>query len=83
MNQTLLKIVSDNKGLILSAVGAFMRGESPQSWIKKLATTHPALKELNLDDLDGTAAKLCKDNNINQTELTGEITEFANSYIHK
>ena len=64
MNQTLLKIASENKGLIMSGIGAFIRGEDPVTWIKKVAQTHPALKEYKIDsveELDATATKLCCD----------------------
>ena len=81
MNPTLLKIASENKGLIMSGIGAFIRGEDPVTWIKKVAQTHPALKEYNLDDLSGTAAQVCRENNVDQAQLSSEIREFANSYI--
>ena len=80
MNPTLLKIAKENRALIYSGIGAFIRGEDPITWIKKVAQTHPALREYNLDDLEGTAAKLCEDKNVDQAQLTSEIKEFANSY---
>lgn len=83
MRQILMQILKENRGLVMSGVGAFIRGEDPVTWIKKVAQTHPALREYNLDDLEGTASQLCKDNNINQAELSSEIKGFANSYIHK
>ena len=83
MNQMLLQLLKENKGLVMSGIGAFIRGEDPVTWIKKVARTHPALREYNLDDPDGTAAKLCRDQNIDQNELSQEIAEFANSIIHK
>ena len=80
MNPTLLKIAKENKGLILSGVGAFIRGEDPVTWIKKVAQTHPALRDYNLDDPIGTAEMLCHEKNVDQAQLTSEIKEFANSY---
>ena len=41
--------------LLLQAVGAALRGESPQAFMKRLANQHPQLKRMNLDDLQGTA----------------------------
>ena len=81
MNQMLLQILKENKGLVMSGIGAFIRGEDPVTWIKKVARTHPALREYNLDDLDGTASQLCRENNIDQAQLSKDIKEFANSYI--
>ena len=83
MNQVLLQILKENKGLVMSGIGAFIRGEDPVTWIKKVARTHPALREYNLDDLDGTAAQLCREKNIDQAQLSKDITEFANSYIQQ
>lgn len=83
MNQMLMQLIKENKGLIMSGIGAFIRGEDPVSWIKRLAQTHPALREYNLDDVNATAAQVCKEKNIDQAALANDITEFANSYIQK
>lgn len=83
MNQALLQIIKENKGLIYSAIGAAMRGESPQSWIKNVARSNPKLQGYNLDDLEGTAAQVCKENNVDQNKLSSEVMEFANSFIQK
>ena len=80
MNPTLLKIAKENKALIYSGIGAFIRGEDPVTWIKKVAQTHPALKEYNLDDPIGTAEQICQEKQVDQAQLTSEIKEFANSY---
>ena len=65
--------------MIRQAVGAMMRGESPQAFLKNLANTNPQLQGLNLDDLEGTAKALCEKNNVNMEQLAGQIMEFANS----
>ena len=36
--------------ILMQAVGAAMRGESPQNFMKRLANQHPQLKKMNLDD---------------------------------
>ena len=48
--------------ILMQAMGAYMRGETPQDFMKKLARTHPQLQGLNLDDLEGTANKLAQQN---------------------
>ena len=41
--------------VLLQAVGAALRGESPQAFLRRLANQHPQLKRINLDDLQGSA----------------------------
>lgn len=48
--------------ILMQAVGAYMRGETPQDFMKKLARSRPELKGLDLDDLEGTANKLAQQN---------------------
>ena len=68
-----------NNNMMMQALGAMMRGESPQAFLKNLANTNPQLQGLNLDDLEGTAKALCDKNNVDMNELAQKITEFANS----
>ena len=72
-----------NNNMMMQALGAMMRGESPQAFLKNLANSNPQLQGLNLDDLEGTARALCEKNNVNMNELAQKITEFANSNITK
>lgn len=70
-----------NNNIIMSAIGAMMRGENPQDFIKNLANTNQKLQGLDLDNLESTAKTLCDRNGINMNELAGRIQEFANSNI--
>ena len=65
--------------MMMQAMGAMMRGESPKDFLKNLANSNPQLQGLNLDDLQGTAKALCEKNNVNMNELAEKIQEFANS----
>ena len=65
--------------MIMKAMGAMMRGESPQMFLKNLANTNPQLQGLNFDDLEGTARSLCEKNNIDMNQLADQIRGFANS----
>ena len=65
--------------MMMQAFGAMMRGESPQDFLKQLASTNPQLQGLNLDDLEGTARALCDKNNVNMEQLAAQIQGFANS----
>lgn len=68
-----------NNNMMMSALGAMMRGESPSAFLKNLANTNPQLQGLNLDDLEGTAKALCEKNNVNMNELADKIKDFAKS----
>ena len=65
--------------MIMKAMGAMMRGESPSDFLKNLANTNPQLQGLNLDDLEGTATALCQKNNVNMEQLADQIRGFAKS----
>ena len=65
--------------MIMKAMGAMMRGESPSDFLKNLANTNPALQGLDLDNLEGTAKALCEKNNVNMEQLAEQIKGFANS----
>ena len=64
--------------MIMQAMGAMMRGESPQAFLKNLANSNPQLQGLNFDDLEGTARELCNRNNVNMEQLADQIKGFAN-----
>lgn len=68
-----------NNNMMLQALGAMMRGESPQAFLKNLANTTPQLQGLDLNDLKGTAKALCEKNNVNMNELASKIQDFAKS----
>lgn len=74
-----MNIFSNN--MMMQAFGAMMRGESPQMFLKNLASTNPQLQGLDLDNLEGTAKSLCEKNNIDMNQLADQIRGFANSNI--
>lgn len=79
MNPLLMLTGGNNNNMMMQALGAMMRGESPQQFLKNLANTNPQLQGLNFDDLEGTARSLCEKNNVNMDQLADKIREFANS----
>lgn len=64
---------------VIQAIGAMMRGENPQTFMKNLASTNPALQGLDLDNLEETARTLCQKNNVDMNQLAEQIKGFANS----
>ena len=59
--------------ILLQALGAALRGESPQAFMKRLANTHPQLKKINLDDLYGSAQQLCNERGLNVEDVTKSV----------
>ena len=66
---------------VMQAIGAMMRGENPQTFMKNLANTNPQLQGLDLDNLEETARALCEKNNVDMNQLADQIKGFANSNI--
>lgn len=61
-----------SNNVMMQALGAMMRGESPQQFLKNLAKTNPQLQGLDLDNLDKTAEQLYaeKGEDINAAKAT-------------
>lgn len=69
--------------ILMQAVGAAMRGESPQQFMKRLANQHPQLKRMNLDDLQGTAQQLCQQQGVNADEVAKKIDGVIDPLLPK
>ena len=50
---------TSSTAIMKQALGAMLRGESPQQFLKNLAKTNPQLQGLDLDNIDKTAEELC------------------------
>lgn len=64
-----------NGNIFMQAVGAMMRGESPRDFMRQLANTNPALRGINLDDLNGEAQRICSEHGVDAGKLTAEIKQ--------
>lgn len=69
--------------ILLQAVGAALRGESPQAFMKRLANQHPQLKRMNLDDLQGSAQQLCKEKGVNAEDVAKDIDGVISPMLPK
>lgn len=74
---------SGGTNILLQAVGAALRGERPQQFMKRLANQHPQLKRMNLDDLQGEAAKLCKEKGVNPEDVAKDIDGVISPMLPK
>ena len=61
--------------IMLKAVGAMMRGDSPQDFLRDLARTTPELQGMDLSDINATASRLCRERGIDEAKITAEIKQ--------
>lgn len=85
MGNSLLSLFGGDgaSSILMQAVGAALRGESPQAFMKRLANQHPQLRKMNLDDLQGTAQKLCQQNGVSASEVAKSIDSTIDPLIPK
>lgn len=60
-------------GIFMKAVGAFMRGESPTDFMRSLANSRPELGGIDLSNLNGEAARICRERGVDPNQLTEQI----------
>ena len=65
----------DFMSILMQMVGAAIRGESPQAFMKRLANQHPAMKKVNFNDLMGSAQQLAKENNVDIDQLKSKLDD--------
>jgi hypothetical protein len=67
---------------MMQAVGAMMRGESPQSFLQNLAKTNPQLQGLDLENPSQAAEQLYKDKGQDigtaKTSIMDRVSAFMN-----
>ena len=67
--------------IMMQAVGAAMRGESPEAFMKKLAKNNPQLKGIDLDNLEESAHKLAKQKGIDENALIENVKSSVNKFM--
>ena len=80
----LLSMLSGGTGfaqIMMQAVGAAMRGESPQSFMQSLAKTNPQLKGLDLNNLEQTAHSLAKQKGVDEYKLIESVKSSVNNLM--
>ena len=77
----LLKLMGRNNGntnILGVVMGAMMSGQSPQDFLRSQAANYPQLKDMDLNDLEGTAKKLCQQQGKNVDEVVGQAKNLIN-----
>ena len=66
--------------IMMQAIGAAMRGESPQKFMKNLANNHPQLKRMNLNDLQATATQLAQQSGVNINDVENQLNQMVGAF---
>ena len=61
--------------ILMQAVGAAMRGESPEVFMQNLARTNPQLRGLDLNNLEQTAQNLAQQKGVDEKALTEKVKQ--------
>lgn len=69
--------------ILLQALGAALRGETPQSFMQGLANQHPQLKQYDLNNLQNTAQQVCAQNGVDMNQAIQQIDNIASPLINK
>ena len=69
--------------ILFQAIGAAMRGESPQDFIQNIANSDPRLKKVDLNDLMGSAQKLAQEQGLNIDDVQKQIDQAINPMINR
>jgi len=87
MQNPILQMLGGNQtpqsNIMMQAVGAMMRGESPQTFLQNLAKTNPALQGLDLNNPSMAAEQLYKDKGQDINEAKTSIMNKVSSFIRK
>ena len=71
---------NQNSNIMMQAVGAMMRGESPQAFLQNLARTNPQLQGLDFSDINKTAEDLYAKKGEDINAAKSKINSFINSF---
>lgn len=76
-----LNNVSPQNNIMMQAVGAMLRGESPQQFLQNLAKTDPRLQGMDLSDPNKAAEELYKQQGQDINTAKSSIMQKVSSFI--
>ena len=79
--QQLMQSQNPSSNIMMRAIGAMLRGESPQQFMQNLAKTNPQLQGLDLSNLDKTAEELYKKNGEDYGSAKTSLKDRVNQFI--
>lgn len=66
--------------IAMQAVGAALRGETPQDFLRGLANSRPELRGIDVNDLEGSARKLAQQKGVDfdtvKSQAMGELQKY-------
>ena len=69
--------------IMMQAIGAMLRGETPQSFLQNLARTTPELQGLDLNNLNQTAEKLYQEKGQDINAAKSSIMDKVSMFMKK
>ena len=86
-NNPILQMLSGSQNpqsnIMMQAVGAMLRGETPQSFLQNLAKNNPQLQGLDLNNPSQAAEQLYKDKGQDINTAKTSIMERVSAFINK
>lgn len=79
--QALNSVSQSQNSIMLQAVGAMLRGETPQSFLQNLAKNTPELKGLDLSNPSQAAEKLYKEKGQDINQAKASIRDRFNNFL--
>lgn len=81
--QAPIQSATSTPNIFMQAIGAALRGESPQDFMQNLATYHPQLRQYDLSNLQATATQVCQQNGVNIQNTINQIDNAISPFINK
>lgn len=67
--------------ILMQAIGAALRGESPQQFMQNLAQTHPQLRQYDLSNLQDTAQQICQQKGVDINQTINQIDDITSNIL--
>lgn len=84
MQNPILQMLSGSQSnMMMQAVGAMLRGETPQSFLQNLAKTNPQLQGIDLSNPEKAAEKLYAEKGQDISAAKTSIMDKVNAFMKK
>lgn len=80
MNSIMNMLGNGNNNIMLQAMGAMMRGESPRQFLQNLAQNNPQLQGMDFSNLQQTAQQVCNDKGV---DMNSKMKEIKSSFFNR
>ena len=70
---SIMNMLGGNNNIMMQAMGAMMRGESPKQFLQNLAQSNPQLQGMDFSNLQQTAQQVCNNNGVDMNSKMNEI----------